>query len=168
VAEWLNGYMAAWLHGYMADWHCDTLALVGGSQHREPLLSTSCCVHGVLCQESRHQCASYSSHAVTCTRTPAAHGLPTSPAANLRGRLSSRQHLLTPARTSHSCYAPPCLQTEQLRKALRWELVPVISDFDPKFNNDQPLWFERLYEPLRQAAGLSGAAGGAGGEADVQ
>lgn len=60
------------------------------------------------------------------------------------------------------------MQAEQLRKALRWEVIDVISDFDPKFNNDQPLWFERLYEPLRQAAGVAGPAGGAGGEADAQ
>ncbi|KXZ47949.1 hypothetical protein GPECTOR_31g311 [Gonium pectorale] len=38
---------------------------------------------------------------------------------------------------------------ELLRKALRWDVVPVISEFDPKFNNDKPLWFERLYEPFR-------------------
>jgi hypothetical protein len=50
---------------------------------------------------------------------------------------------------------------ERLRKALRWEVVPVISDFDPKFNNDQPLWFERLYEPLRGALQM----GGSGAEA---
>lgn len=37
---------------------------------------------------------------------------------------------------------------EQLRKALRWEVVPVITDFDPRFNGNKPLWFENLYKPF--------------------
>eukprot|EP00208_Stichococcus_sp_RCC1054_P006789 CAMPEP_0206142630 /NCGR_PEP_ID=MMETSP1473-20131121/17675_1 /ASSEMBLY_ACC=CAM_ASM_001109 /TAXON_ID=1461547 /ORGANISM="Stichococcus sp, Strain RCC1054" /LENGTH=319 /DNA_ID=CAMNT_0053537703 /DNA_START=96 /DNA_END=1055 /DNA_ORIENTATION=+ len=37
---------------------------------------------------------------------------------------------------------------EQLRKALRWEVVPVITDFDPRFNSNKPLWFEKLYKPF--------------------
>ena len=33
-------------------------------------------------------------------------------------------------------------------QALRWEVVPVITDFDPRFNNSKPLWFEKLYQPF--------------------
>ena len=33
-------------------------------------------------------------------------------------------------------------------QALRWEVVPVITDFDPRFNNAKPLWFEKLYQPF--------------------
>lgn len=40
---------------------------------------------------------------------------------------------------------------EALRKALRWEVVPVMADFDPKFNDEVPLWFEQLYAPFRWA-----------------
>uniref|UniRef100_A0A061RVU9 Uncharacterized protein n=1 Tax=Tetraselmis sp. GSL018 TaxID=582737 RepID=A0A061RVU9_9CHLO len=36
---------------------------------------------------------------------------------------------------------------ESLRKALRFEIVPVITDFDPRFNNDRQLWFEKLLDP---------------------
>ena len=27
-------------------------------------------------------------------------------------------------------------------------MVPVITDFDPRFNNSKPLWFEKLYQPF--------------------
>ena len=37
---------------------------------------------------------------------------------------------------------------EELRKALRWEQVPVVTDFDPRFNQRRPLFFERLYQPF--------------------
>lgn len=30
------------------------------------------------------------------------------------------------------------------------QIVPVISDADPKFNNEKPMFFERLYEPFMQ------------------
>ena len=33
-------------------------------------------------------------------------------------------------------------------QALKWEMVPVITDFDPRFNNSKPLWFEKLYQPF--------------------
>ncbi|KAG2485115.1 hypothetical protein HYH03_016102 [Edaphochlamys debaryana] len=39
-------------------------------------------------------------------------------------------------------------QMYALRTALRWEVVPVIAEFDPKFNKSTPLWFERLYAPF--------------------
>ncbi len=53
---------------------------------------------------------------------------------------------------------------ESLRKALRWQVVPVVAEFDPKFNNDKPLWFERLYTPFRGVgAGVHGAMAGGGG-----
>ncbi|KAG2425036.1 hypothetical protein HYH02_015087 [Chlamydomonas schloesseri] len=59
-------------------------------------------------------------------------------------------------------------QMEALRKALRWQVVPVVAEFDPKFNNDKPLWFERLYAPFRAVgAGVGGAGargGGSGGD----
>jgi hypothetical protein len=42
-----------------------------------------------------------------------------------------------------------CRKLESLRKALRFEVVPVVSSFDPKFNNGKPLWFEQLYEPFK-------------------
>ncbi len=37
---------------------------------------------------------------------------------------------------------------EQLRKAMQWETAPVITDFDPRYNNKRLLWFERLYQPF--------------------
>ena len=37
---------------------------------------------------------------------------------------------------------------EELRRSLRFEQAPVITDFDPRFNQDKPLWFEKLYEPF--------------------
>ncbi|KAK9836928.1 hypothetical protein WJX81_000307 [Elliptochloris bilobata] len=37
---------------------------------------------------------------------------------------------------------------QRLRQALRWEEAPVITGFDPRFNQSQPLWFERLYQPF--------------------
>lgn len=27
-------------------------------------------------------------------------------------------------------------------------MVPVITDFDPRFNGKKPLWFEKLYAPF--------------------
>lgn len=38
---------------------------------------------------------------------------------------------------------------ETLRKALRWEAAPVLTGWDAKYNNDEPLFFERLYQPFR-------------------
>ena len=37
---------------------------------------------------------------------------------------------------------------DELRRSLRFEAAPVITDFDPRFNQDKPLWFEKLYEPF--------------------
>ncbi|BDA47534.1 hypothetical protein COCOBI_10-3820 [Coccomyxa sp. Obi] len=37
---------------------------------------------------------------------------------------------------------------EELRKALQWETAPVLTDFDPRYNNKRLLWFERLYQPF--------------------
>ncbi len=31
-------------------------------------------------------------------------------------------------------------QLEDLRKSLRWDIVPVITGFDPKYNQDKTLW----------------------------
>ena len=39
---------------------------------------------------------------------------------------------------------------ERLRKALRFEVVPVITSFDPRFNNDKQLWFEKLFDPKNE------------------
>ena len=35
---------------------------------------------------------------------------------------------------------------ESLRIALGWEVLPVISEFDPRFNNSKRLWFERALD----------------------
>lgn len=39
--------------------------------------------------------------------------------------------------------------SEDIRKALRWGVTPVIVGFDPRFNNDRKLWFERPFAALR-------------------
>ena len=39
-------------------------------------------------------------------------------------------------------------ELEALRKALRWEEAPVVTDFDPRYNQRRPLFFERLYQPF--------------------
>lgn len=39
-------------------------------------------------------------------------------------------------------------ELERLRKAMQWESVPVITGFDPRYNQSQPLFFERLYQPF--------------------
>eukprot|EP00746_Dinoflagellata_sp_MGD_P026576 gnl/MRDRNA2_/MRDRNA2_16263_c0_seq1.p1 gnl/MRDRNA2_/MRDRNA2_16263_c0~~gnl/MRDRNA2_/MRDRNA2_16263_c0_seq1.p1 ORF type:complete len:269 (+),score=48.53 gnl/MRDRNA2_/MRDRNA2_16263_c0_seq1:229-1035(+) len=36
--------------------------------------------------------------------------------------------------------------SERLRKALRWDNIPVISSWDPRYNNDKKLWFENIFE----------------------
>jgi hypothetical protein len=41
-------------------------------------------------------------------------------------------------------------QMERLRTALRWEPVPVIADFNPAFNSEAPVWFERLFDPFNR------------------
>lgn len=48
------------------------------------------------------------------------------------------------------CGAEHGLARYQIRvpQALRWEVVPVITDFDPRFNGKKPLWFEKLYAPF--------------------
>ena len=35
---------------------------------------------------------------------------------------------------------------ETLRKALGWGLAPVITGFDPRFNVNRKLWFERAFD----------------------
>jgi hypothetical protein len=35
---------------------------------------------------------------------------------------------------------------EALRVALGWEILPVVSEFDPRFNNSKRLWFERALD----------------------
>jgi len=40
---------------------------------------------------------------------------------------------------------------EDLRKALRWELAPVMASFDSQFNGSKQLWFERPFNALRAA-----------------
>lgn len=37
---------------------------------------------------------------------------------------------------------------EVLRQALRWDVAPVVTDFDPRFNAEAPVWFERLFDPF--------------------
>ena len=35
---------------------------------------------------------------------------------------------------------------ESIRVALGWEILPVISAFDPRFNNSKRLWFEKALD----------------------
>ncbi|KAK9792470.1 hypothetical protein WJX73_000761 [Symbiochloris irregularis] len=37
---------------------------------------------------------------------------------------------------------------EELRKSLRFGLAPVLTEFDQRFNQEKPFWFEKLYEPF--------------------
>lgn len=39
--------------------------------------------------------------------------------------------------------------SEDLRRALRWGLTPVVVGFDPRFNGNRKLWFERPFAALR-------------------
>lgn len=39
-------------------------------------------------------------------------------------------------------------QLERLRKAMQWESAPVITGFDPRYNQNQSLFFEKLYQPF--------------------
>lgn len=39
---------------------------------------------------------------------------------------------------------------ESLRTALRWELAPVLLDFEPRYNPEAPVWFERLFQPFSE------------------
>lgn len=38
---------------------------------------------------------------------------------------------------------------QRLRQALRWEEAPVITGFDPRFNQSQPMWCVRGPQPFR-------------------
>ncbi|KAI3434790.1 hypothetical protein D9Q98_002848 [Chlorella vulgaris] len=60
-------------------------------------------------------------------------------------------------------------QVERLRKALRWDVAPVLTDFNPAFNAEAPVWFERLFDPFNrrnkfQPSGLAYPAEGEGEE----
>ena len=35
-----------------------------------------------------------------------------------------------------------------IAQGLGWESAPVITDFDPRFNNKRLLFFERFYQPF--------------------
>lgn len=37
---------------------------------------------------------------------------------------------------------------EALRTALRWDLAPVVTDFDPKFNPEAPVWVDKIFKPF--------------------
>jgi uncharacterized protein (DUF1499 family) len=37
---------------------------------------------------------------------------------------------------------------DTLRTALRWDLAPVLTDFDPKFNPNAPVWLEKVFKPF--------------------
>ncbi|PSC72961.1 hypothetical protein C2E20_3641 [Micractinium conductrix] len=39
-------------------------------------------------------------------------------------------------------------QMESLRQALRWELAPVITEFDPQFSAEAPVFVEKLFNPF--------------------
>ena len=51
---------------------------------------------------------------------------------------------------------------EALRIALGWEVLPVISEFDPRFNNGKRLWFERALSPFVDPAVMDAPRGGKG------
>ena len=38
---------------------------------------------------------------------------------------------------------------EQLRQSLKWDVAPVITHFDPRYNQHESLWFEKLYDALK-------------------
>ena len=39
---------------------------------------------------------------------------------------------------------------EALRTALRWDLAPVLTDFDPRFNPDAPVWVDKFFSPFNE------------------
>ena len=49
---------------------------------------------------------------------------------------------------------------ESLRIALGWEVLPVISEFDPRFNNSKRLWFEKALSPFVDPAVMDAPRGG--------
>jgi len=51
---------------------------------------------------------------------------------------------------------------EALRIALGWEVLPVISEFDPRFNNGKRLWFEKALSPFVDPAVMDAPRGGKG------
>ena len=38
---------------------------------------------------------------------------------------------------------------EQLRQSLQWDSAPVITHFDPRYNQHESLWFEKLYDAFK-------------------
>lgn len=56
---------------------------------------------------------------------------------------------------THACTRPPTSlslgrnvarrQVEKLRQALRWELAPVLADWDPRFNAEAPVIFDKVF-----------------------
>ena len=76
-----------------------------------------------------------------------------------------------PASTAHPACRCRCRrdvarrQLTALRTALRWDVVPVITEWDPRFNTDAPVLVERLFDPFNrrnkfQPSGLSYPAAG--------
>ena len=51
---------------------------------------------------------------------------------------------------------------EALRISLGWEVLPVISEFDPRFNNGKRLWFEKALSPFVDPAVMDAPRGGKG------
>ena len=47
-----------------------------------------------------------------------------------------------------------------MRIALGWEVLPVISEFDPRFNNSKRLWFEKALSPFVDPAVMDAPRGG--------
>ena len=43
---------------------------------------------------------------------------------------------------------------DTLRNALRWDLAPVVTDFDPKFNPEAPTWLEKVFKPFDDRSGF--------------
>ena len=51
---------------------------------------------------------------------------------------------------------------EALRISLGWEVLPVISEFDPRFNNGKRLWFEKALSPFVDPSVMDAPRGGKG------
>lgn len=71
-------------------------------------------------------------------------GQPQAPLLSIPGKQTCLHVELSPGLAVHSV-----IDNHQLSlQALRWENAPVITDFDPRFNNKRLMFFERFYQPF--------------------